>query len=380
MFTVTISKPSPRILIVRLSAIGDVIQAMPLASALRDRYPDARLAWVVGEPAADLLRGHAALDEVFPVPRGFLKSPSGLWRLRKRLRAFRPDVVLEAQGLTKSALVGWLSSCRRRIGFRGVWGRELSPWLNTRLVDGDRMHVVDRNLALLGPLGIDRPEVRFDVPLDEADRRAADRILAEADLTEPLAIINPGAGWASKLWPPERFAAVARHLGETWDLPSLVVWAGEDERCRAERIVTESALHSRLAPPTTLRELAALSTRAVLFISSDTGPLHLAAAVGAPCVGLFGPWPVQQHGPYGPRHIALQGLRIDRGTRQRRRASSRSMEAISVQAVCEACDTILHRDHWQNVTPTEVSSSGATGSASAGITTLQSTSRASGTP
>ena len=165
------SRPTGRrILIVRLSAIGDVILTMPVLNALRDRFPGALLAWAVQEPAASLMRGHKALDELVSLPRRFLKSPSIVWRLYRRLRTLRFDVSIDAQGLTQSALVARLSGARRRIGFGGRWGRELSPWLNSELVYPVRPHVIDRTLELLHPLGIERPAVRFDVPLERTRR------------------------------------------------------------------------------------------------------------------------------------------------------------------------------------------------------------------
>jgi ADP-heptose:LPS heptosyltransferase len=152
-----------------------------------------------------------------------------------------------------------------------------------------------------------------------------------------------GAGAPSKLWPPERFAAVAAHLGGAWRLSSMVVWAGAREREWAERIVAEAGGHARLAPQTTLGHLAALSRRARLFVSSDTGPLHIAAAVGTACVGLFGPWPAERNGPYGPRHIALEERTFEGSSRQRRNAPPELMLAITVPLVSDACDRILRR-------------------------------------
>jgi len=334
---------SPRILIVRLSAIGDVIQGMPIACALRERFPEAFLAWAVQEQAGTLLRGHAALDELILLPRGWLKSPRGVWRLRRRLRAMRFGIALEAQGLTKAALLAWLSGAKRRIGFGRPWGRELSRWINTERVDTPVDHVVDRNLVLLRPLGIESPQVRFDVPEPILDRIAAERMIAEAGIDGRFALLNVGAGWPSKLWPADRFATVAAELGRRHGLPSLVLWAGEEERAMAERVAAGSAGHARPAPATTLTEVAALARRARLFIGSDTGPLHLAAAVGTPCVGLYGPWPAKRHGPYGPGHVALEAKSFEGSTRQRRHASPEHMEAITVEMVCEACDEILAR-------------------------------------
>jgi ADP-heptose:LPS heptosyltransferase len=334
---------SPRILIVRLSAIGDTILTMPLLNALRDRFPQALLAWVVEQKACALLEGHEALDTMITVPKGFLKSPRILWGLRGQLRAMRLDVAIDTQGLTKSAVVGWLSGARRRIGLAGQWGRELSRWLNRELVLPKAPHMVDRTLELLRPLGIERPVVQFRVPQSESEREQAAGLVKEAGLENGFAIINPGAGWPSRLWPAKRFAAVARHLGERWSLPSLVVWAGSMEMATAEWIAGAAEGHAQLAPPTSLRQLASLARLARLFVSSDTGPLHLAVAVGTPCVGLHGPWPAEQTGPYGPQHIAVEKMVFNGTTRQRRFAPRQYMESIDVPSVCEACDRILQR-------------------------------------
>jgi lipopolysaccharide heptosyltransferase I len=331
-----------RILIVRLSAIGDVLHGLPVLCALRAALPEAHLAWVVEGRASELLAGHPALDELIVVPRGWLKRPKSVGSLWRRLRR-RFDVAIDVQGLTKSAIAARLSGAPLRIGFAAPAGRELSPWLNNRLVVATATHVVDRNLELLAPLGIRSSGARFDLPERAEDAATAERILAELCPGAAPALINPGAGWPSKLWPAERFAGVARHLGEVHRLPSLVVWAGAAERGWAEAIVAGSGGWARLAPATSLVELAALARRARLFVSSDTGPLHLAAAVGTPCVGLFGPMPAERNGPYGPGHIALQRVCLTGSSRSRRQANNDSMLAISVAQVIAACEQILFR-------------------------------------
>jgi heptosyltransferase-1 len=334
----------PRFLIVRLSAIGDVIQAVPLACALRERFPEAYIAWAVEGPSGTLLEGHPAVDELICLRRGWLKSPRGVWRLRQHLRSRKFDIVLEAQGLTKAAVLAWLSGARRRIGFGQPWGRELSRWLNTEIVPTGDVHIVERNLRLLRPLGIESPRVRFDLPEQEVDRRAAEAMLRALGIGEAFAVINPGAGWPSKLWPTARYAAVAEYLGRQWNFPTLVVWAGAAERSLTERIAAAAPQFAYAAPETTLTQLAALARCARLFIGSDTGPLHLAAALGTPCVGLYGPWPAARHGPCGPQHIALQKVFFEGSTWQRRRAPSTYMEAITIEDVCRACDEILQRE------------------------------------
>ena len=336
-----------RILIVRLSAIGDVVHGLPVLSALRSALPQAHLAWLVESRAADLLRGHPALDELFELPRGWLKSPAAVLNLRKRLHKGRFDVAIDLQGLTKSALAARLSGAKTRIGFGDSGGREISTWLNNSLVKSAATHVIDRNLNLLGPLGIHCPAVRFDLSERQLEADFADSVIEAGNLTREFAIVNPGAGWPSKLWPAERFGEVAAHLGTRHALPSLVVWGGSRERALADAVVATSRGHGYVAPRTTLLELAALARRARLFIASDTGPLHIAAAVGTPCVGLYGPTPAGRNGPYGPAHVAIQAMLLIGSSRQRRSAGSESMRAITADSVCRACDEILSRSAAQ---------------------------------
>jgi len=333
--------PACRILIVRLSAIGDVLHGLPVLNALREAMPRAFLAWVVEGRAADLLRGHAAIDQLVVAPRGWLKSAKTILELRRQLRALRIDTTIDLQGLSKSAIAARLSGGRSRIGFGGQDGREISRWLNNVLVTPNSSHVVDRNLELLRPLGIQQPSAKFALPESAADAAGAEKFVTSLNGSATgFAIINPGAGWPSKIWPADRFALVARHLG-TRRLPTLVVWAGAQERAWAEEIVAGSDGRALLAPQTSLTELAAIVRRARLFVSSDTGPLHLAAAVGTPCVGLFGPMPAERNGPYGPGHIALQEVCLKGSSRERRSAGPESMLAIRAEQVCAACDRLL---------------------------------------
>jgi len=333
---------SPRILIVRLSAIGDVIHGIPVLNALRKAFPKAHLGWVVEERAARLLEDHPALDQLITVPRGWLKSPRAVLRLRRQLHAAAFDVTIDVQGLTKSAMAAWLSGAKRRIGFDGAKGRELSRQLNTELVSSTAEHIIDCNLELLQPLGITSPEVQFNLPEKAQDRMIAERLIRRVGLENGFALINPGAGWPSKLWPAERFAEVAQHLGRTWHLPSVVVWGGKQEQALAHKVVANSQGYAWEAPPTSLLELAALARRARLFLAADTGPLHLAVAVGAPCIGLFGPMPAKRNGPYGPGNVAIQAVHFEGTSRQRRNAPREVMEAISVDMVCDACDGFLN--------------------------------------
>jgi lipopolysaccharide heptosyltransferase I len=333
---------SPRILICRFSAIGDVILTMPLLPALREHFPNAFLAWIVNKDPGKLLPGHEALDELIRVPRRWLRSPHTVWKVRRRLRAMWFDVAIDAQGLSKSAIAAWLSGAKRRIGFGCDLGREVSTWFNTELVHSDSEHIVDCHLDLLRPLGIQAPTVRFAIPETQQDAQTAARILHRAGIDGDFVIINPGAGWPSKRWPADRYAEVARHLGQVRGFPTLVLWAGHQEKAWAEQIVAGSGGHGRLPPPTTLAESAALSRRARMFLGSDTGPLHIAAAGGTPCVSLHGPTLAAHSGPYGAGHICLQQASLNgRFDPRRKTVSNELMRSIGVDLVCQACDRLL---------------------------------------
>jgi ADP-heptose:LPS heptosyltransferase len=294
-----------------------------------------------------LLHNYPGLDRLIVVDRNYLKSWRELAAVRRQLRGLACDICLDPQSLTKSSVLGWLSGAKRRIGFAGPQGRELSLWLNNERVVPRRTHIVDRQMELLRPLiGDRRLEPRFELPCEHHD--TIDHFLREARLEPSFAVLNPGAGWDSKLWPPDRFAQVAQYLGARHRLPSAVVWAGDRERAWAEQIVAQSAGNARLAPSTSLPELASLFRRSRLCVAGDTGPLHLAAAVGTPCVGLYGTTRPVDSGPYGPQHESVQAY-FHRGTaRQRRRAANEAMQAIAVAQVTKACDRILSQRRDMN--------------------------------
>lgn len=339
-----VPQAEPRILIVRLTAIGDVIHGLPVLCALREAMPNAFLGWVVEGRAGDLLDGHPALDALVRVPRRWLKSPRQVWRLRRRLGGLRFDTTVDLQGLTKSGLAAWLSGAPRRIGKAGADARELSRWLNNELVPCGGNHVVDHYLDLLRPLGIESPAVRFELPEREEDGRMADRFLSAQGLTAGrFAVLNPGAGWPSKIWPAERYGDLARHLATTHGLASVAVWGGSDERPLAQAIVEASGGQARLAPATTMTELAALCRRAALFVGSDTGPMHLSVAVGTPAISLHGPSRAEWCGAYGPHNIRLQSSCPPGAAYKRHGADDSAMRSISVETVAAACDEILQR-------------------------------------
>ena len=291
------------------------------------------LVWAVEPLAAELIGRHRVVDAMVVVPKGWLASPNAMVALAERLRAWRFDWAIDPQSLTKSSALGWLSGAPRRIGFARPQGRELAPWLNNTRIPRQASHLVDATLQLLAPLGIERATVRFDIPSEPAAESRLDQFLRDAHLRSGFAVINSSASWPSKQWLPERYGQVARYLGERHDLPSVVTWSGPRERSLSERILETSGGHGILAPQTNLLELAGLLRRARLFLGSDTGPLHLAVAVGTPCIGLYGPTRADHSGPYGSPHVVVEG-RSRQVPRRRRRLDDSAMRRIMVEEVC----------------------------------------------
>ena len=337
-----------RILIVRVSAIGDVIHGIPVLCALRKAYPNAFLAWIAEGSAGDVLEGHPALDELVRVPRRWWKVPREVWRMTKRLRRMRFDVTIDLQCLSKSAITAWLSGAPRRIGQSGEDGRELSRWFNNELVEAHGTHVIEHYLSLLEPLGIQSPKVEFNLPEQQADAEFAERFLQENGLMgRRFAVLNPGAGWPSKIWPAERYGELAKHLHQMHGMPSVAVWGLPPEIPLAETIVAASGGHARLAPRTTMLQLAALCRRAALFVGSDTGPMHLAVAVGTPSISMHGPSRGDWCGAYGPNNVRLQIRYEDGSSLERRQADDGAMRAITVEMAARACDQLLRLNSSQ---------------------------------
>ena len=342
-----------RVLLVRLSAIGDCLHAAPVASALRRAHPDAFIGWAVQEPAATLLRGCPGIDRLHLYPRrarGVMDRFAALRRFRRELRSCRYDAAVDVQGLTKSGLVAWWSGARQRVGFRGgsaMGSRELNAWfVNRRYAIAPAVtHVVDRNLALLhasGLAGDEAPAPAWALP--EYDEPGPLEFLELHGLhAGDYAVVSPGTIWRTKHWPAERFAATAWRVGRDRDLPVVVVWAGDLERQAARRIVDGVADRCRvlLAPPTDLRELATLLRHAALFLGCDSGPAHLAAALGVPCVSVFGPTDPARNGPYGSRSTSVQlEPRLECQPCWRRtcsRGDFACMERLGAERVAAAC-------------------------------------------
>ena len=331
---------SPRILITRLSHIGDCLLTVPMLNAIVEHHPNAFIAWAVEPPTHQLLKNHPGIDEIISIPKGWMGKPAQWKPIREELQSFEFDIAIDPQGLTKSSMLGWMSRAANRIGAKGQWGRELSPWLNNRLVRPKASHVVDRSMELLQQMGIENPTVHFELPTDHVADKMVDVWLREKSLKR-YAVINPGGSWASKRWENERFGSVASHLLKQHGLKTVVTWAGAEELAMAEEIVALNPSGSFLADRTNLTELQSLLAGAEFFVGCDTGPMHLSTAVGTPCVGLYGTTRPEDSGAYGQHNIAVQKWYQSGSCKKRRKASNDAMRDILASDAMTACDDMI---------------------------------------
>jgi ADP-heptose:LPS heptosyltransferase len=239
-----------------------------------------------------------------------VESTREVLALRRELGAARFDVALDLQGLIKSGILIGFTRAPLRIGFGAGWCRERPSALatNRRVTPPvHARHVVDQYLSLLEALGIKERVAEFRLPSDPAAEARMDEFFAGAGLKprNRVVVLNPGAGRPEKRWPVERFRALATALTGAGRAYVVVVW-GPGEETAARAIASAGGPHVLLAPPTDLLALIALLRRAGVVVAADTGPLHLAAALGTPCVGLYGPTRAERNGPYGAGHRTLQ--------------------------------------------------------------------------
>ena len=318
-----------RLLVLRLSALGDVIHTIPAVTGLRDVHADQIVQWVVEAPYAELVELVAGVETIPVRMKKWGRSPlAHRGEIRNAVRKIRgADVSIDFQGLVKSAALGALSGAKTRIGFDRDAIREKPALVfsNQKVKVDTTKHVVEQNLdlawsaAALPPLS-QRAERAFG-SLESGGRAAALQWAAfpqPMDVRSARVVLLPGAGKQNKLWPVERFRELAAKLDDV-----LVVWGpGEAERAQA--------IGARTAPPTSLRELAWLLQEAELVIGGDTGPLHLAAALGTKVVGLYAPTDPRRNGPYGQLHRVVNEF-----------VTTKLMESITVEAVVNLAEKVL---------------------------------------
>lgn len=340
-----------RVLIVKLGALGDIVHAIPVAAALRRAFPAVRLDWLVSAKHREILDLVPVIDRRLVInDRGDegagASGGTGIWEAIRELRRSQYDVALDLQGLLKSAFFARSSGAARVIGFssryvRERWARPFYTEVHDPggggLYHPDETHVVLTNLGLLEPLGI-----RVATPEFPIEQVASDAAVDTVGRTKGrYALLNPGAAWPTKRWPPSRLGAVAVALRDRHALTSVVLW-GPAEEALAREVVSASAGAAMLSPRTSVADLVALARGASLFISGDTGPAHIAAALGTPIVGIYGPTRPSRNGPWAPDDVTVSRDAVCQCHHLRRcRLETMCLADIQVDEVLKAIDRRL---------------------------------------
>jgi lipopolysaccharide heptosyltransferase I len=348
-----------RLLIVRLSAMGDVIHTLPAAQALRDTFPRAMIGWVIEERWAELLcapgtarRGPRSAqrplaDWVHPVNlTGWRKSlltistAQQIARVWNDVRAAHYDVAVDLQGAIRSAVLARWSGAHVVYGAAESRESPASLWYTRRAV-ARGVHVVEQNVSVAEAVAQRKLAVsRVELPRDAEAERRMDQRLAEMGIGD-FAILNPGAGWGAKRWPAERYGRVARQLKEFGVDAILNYGPGEEDLAREAESASEGAAR---AMKCSISELIALTRRALLFVGGDTGPMHLAAALQVPVVAIFGPTDPARNGPYATRSVVLRNP-ASPTTHARRSQPDEGLLEISTEMVVNAARRLLAERH-----------------------------------
>jgi heptosyltransferase-1 len=303
------------ILIVKLSAIGDVLHTLPALAALRKGFPDADITWVIEEAASDLIMDHPLLDRVIvsrrkgwigDLQRGRISDAfKEIKTFLSELRARRYDLVIDFHGLIKSAVIVLLSGGVRKLGYDSL--QELSGlFYNEKIPEDMGKHAVDRYLDFARHLGARADTPEFILPIQEENENLVRALLATGGIGpgKPFVAVSPQALWETKLWSDQKFAQLSERIIQELSMP--VVFTGGDASASEgiQSFITQPSVN--LAGQTTLRDLACLFREASLLVTTDSGPMHLAAAIGTPVVALFGPTDPARTGPYGNGHSIIR--------------------------------------------------------------------------
>ena len=328
-------------LIVRLGSLGDVIHGIPVAAALKKEFPSGRVDWMVDPRYVELLDLVTCVDRRIGVDPRAIKQGESRERFRETMRELREmdyDAVIDLQGLLKSAMLARSVRGRRTIGCPRKHLREqLARLFYTDAPDpGAATHVIYKNLALLAPLKVEDRRLRFPLRIPQ---NATIEQVARRFQPNGYVLINPGAAWPNKQWPPDRFGAVAAAIARDFGFRSLVLW-GPGEQEIAHDVVETSMGAAEMSPPTTISDLIGISRDARLMISGDTGPLHIAAAVNTPIVALFGPTRPDRNGPWGLYDVAISRVQQCSCVYERQcKKPERCIDDISIAEVMSAVHT-----------------------------------------
>jgi heptosyltransferase I len=321
------------LLVVRLSSLGDIVHTLPAFAALRESFPKARIDWVVDERWASLVEMVVGVDEVIPLSR----SPLGVLACVQRLRETNYSCVVDFQGLYRSAVLTWSSGAARTIGFDRTAAREpgASFFYHERVLPTGR-HVAEMNIDLAVRAGAQAPPAApFPLRVSASEARRLREKLSREGVADYV-VASPGGGWRSKCWTPDRYGALSRELWRRHGLRTIInVSPSQEELAQAVVLAAGEANPIIVSPP--LPELAALLAGARLVVGADTGPVHLAAALGTRVVAMFGPTDPARNGPL-PGGTVLRNAPAEGSTYKRGKTYSDTMLSVSVEQVLEATE------------------------------------------
>jgi lipopolysaccharide heptosyltransferase I len=327
-----------RFLIVRLGSLGDIIHGIPVAAALRNRYPQAHIDWMVDRRYLELLDLVECLDRRIAVdPRDVTRGGerARFFTTVREARATKYDACIDLQGLLKSAILARAAGANRTVGLpRGHLREPLASLFYTDTPDpGPATHVIDKGLALLAALDVSDLRIHFPIRIPRTP--AVESVMARV-APAGYVLLNPGAAWPNKRWPAERFGAVAAGIDRELGLRSIILW-GPGEHALAGAVADASGGAAEVAPPTTIPDIVGIARYARLMVSGDTGPLHIAGSVGTPIVALFGPTQPERNGPWSAEDISVSRVAQCACLYERRcRKALRCIDDISVDDVLAA--------------------------------------------
>ncbi|HIP38606.1 MAG TPA: lipopolysaccharide heptosyltransferase II [Desulfocapsa sulfexigens] len=300
--SIALSTKHPKILIIKPSAWGDIVHTLPFLAAITKRYPEAEIHWVVAKGLHKFLEGHPLINKLWIMDKNGWKDLSRMGQTCKEINTFRKglrnehfDVSVDLSGLLRSGLISWAAGATYRLGFSD--SDEGSPFFYShKILGGDQIHAIDRYLKLARFLDCDIEDISYPLP------PLPDIQELQADLPDKFCILAPSAGKKANRWPAKRFGQLAEKL----PIPSVIIASYADREIAEETVHAANGKAINLAGKTGLMELVTLIGKSQFFVCNDTGPMHIAAALGIPVFALFGPANPTRTGPYGKNNTVIQ--------------------------------------------------------------------------
>ncbi|BBM87885.1 lipopolysaccharide heptosyltransferase II [Candidatus Uabimicrobium amorphum] len=319
-----------KILIVKPSALGDIIHTIPIAKAIKDKY-NAEISWVVSRPFKNLLEYTPVVDKIFIFERKkwgglrFFRYFGEIVKFLRQIRAEKFDMVLDFQGLLRSGVITLLSGCKHRVGFSNA--RELAHLGYTQKVEtpADVVHAIDRYKLIAKAIDVDDCKMTFPLNIETSLQQKWDTALPN-----DYAVIVPGARWSSKRWPPQYFAELINLMHEKYDIPVVLVGSPNEKQISQQVMdgINDKEKCVNTTGETSLVELAHIIKQARIVITNDSGPMHLAAALNTKTIALFGPTDPERIRPYGQQHVVMQNKGVCKCYYQKTCSSKSNLECL----------------------------------------------------